>query len=481
VLSTPPPRPFPFGRATQCLLVSWLLAAAGGLTGCLGEPVEVSIKPAAVELNAGESVLFTVEVAGAEEPSVTWSVPAGDSAGTITAAGLYTAPAAPGTYEVKATSVEDSGSSDTATVTVLPATSVKVTVEPSPVPVQVNGQQTFIPVPIQVDGRQTFTATVTGATDTRVTWRVVEGAVGGTLNSSGTYTAPAEPGTFTVEAASVEDPRAKGTSVVTVTRNLEASATVAPVDPSVVSGQFFRFTGAVYGVRYTTALRWSVLEPQGGGITAAGLYLAPPRTGQFTIAVAPEDALARRALTRVEVGPPPGISVWIAPQSPALPPGGQQSFTASVAGTPNQAVSWSIREGSRGGTITAEGLYTAPALGSGVSSASYTVVATSAADSTRGAEVPVLVTRLPVYSLAINPSTLTLRPGGSMAFSALLSGVTSPPGVGYEPALVWRVLESGGGTVTTAGVYTAPATPGLYHVAAESEEIPDTFATVKVE
>jgi hypothetical protein len=467
VRSPLPPCPFPSGLAPRYLLVSWLLATPVLLAGC-GEQVEVSIKPASVTLNAGESVLFTVEVTEAEDPSVTWSVPAGDSAGTITEAGLYTAPAAAGTYEVKATSVEDSGSSDTARVTVLPGTSVAITLAPSP-------------VTVQVDGRQTFSATVTGAQDTRVTWRVVEGAAGGTINAGGTYTAPAAPGTFTVEAASMADPRAKGTSVVTVTSSFAASATVAPVDPSVVSSQFFRFTGAVYGVRYTTALRWSVLEPQGGGITAAGLYLAPPGTGRFTIAVAPESDPAKRAVTRVEVGQPPGISVWIAPQSPAVPPGGQQSFTASVSGTPNQGVVWSIGEGSRGGTITAEGLYTAPSLASGVSSTSYTVVATSAADSTRSTSVPVLVTRLPVYSLAINPSTLTLRPGGSMAFSALLSGVTSPPGVGYEPELVWRVLENGGGTVTPAGVYTAPATPGLYHVAAESEEIPDTFATVKVE
>ena len=126
-------------------------------------------------------------------------------------------------------------------------------------------------------------------------------------------------------------------------------------------------------------------------------------------------------------------------------------------------------------------MYTAPPLASGVSSASFTVVATSSADPTRRAEVPVLVTRMPVYSLAINPSTLSLRPGGTTTFSALVSGVTYTPGVDYGPSLVWRVLESGGGTVTQGGLYTAPSTPGLYHVAAESEEVPDTFATVKVE
>ncbi len=468
MLSTLSLRPLCSGRASEYLCALWLVLSLLLLGGCTGDQVEVSINPASATVTAGQSVLFLAEVTGTDEPAVTWSVPGGEAEGTITQAGVYTAPATEGTYEVKATSVADSGSSATATVTVVPPTSVAITLVPSP-------------VTVRVEGRQTFSATVTGATNRGVTWRVLEGSSGGTINSSGTYTAPAAPGTFTVEATSVEDPRAKGTVKVTVTASFVASATVAPVDPSVVSGQFFRFTGAVYGVRYSTALRWSVLEPQGGGLTAAGLYLAPQGTGRFTVAVAPESDPAKRAVTRVEVRQPPGIAVWIAPQSPALPPGGQQSFTASVSGTANPGVTWSIREGSRGGAITPGGLYTAPALATGVASSSYTVVATSVADSTRSAEVPVLVTRMPVYSLAINPSTLTLRPGASTTLSALLSGVTSPPGVGYEPVLVWRVLENGGGTVTQAGVYTAPATPGLYHVAAENEELPDTFATVKVE
>jgi hypothetical protein len=54
---------------------------------------EVSIDPAEATVSAGENVLFTVEVKGAEDPTVTWSVPGGDSAGSITADGLYTAPA----------------------------------------------------------------------------------------------------------------------------------------------------------------------------------------------------------------------------------------------------------------------------------------------------------------------------------------------------------------------------------------------------
>ncbi|WP_224240476.1 immunoglobulin domain-containing family protein [Hyalangium gracile] len=457
------------GQALRSLLVPWLLVTAVVVGGCTDEEVQVSILPASATVSAGDSFLFTTEVKGADDPSVTWSVPAGDAAGTITDAGLYTAPMTAGTYEVKATSVADPTRSATATVTVLPPTSVAVTVTPGP-------------VSVRRDGRQTFSATVTGTEDRRVTWRVQEGAAGGTINSDGTYSAPASAGTFHVEATSVADPRAKGSVTVTVTTTGVASVTLAPINPTVVSGQFLPFSGVVYGVQYTTPIQWSVVEPQGGGITSGGLYLAPLREGLFHITAAARGDTGKRAQTLVDVQQPTGISVWIAPRSPSVPPGGQQSFTASVSGTPNQGVTWSVRE-TGGGTITDGGIYTAPQLtGTG---ASYTIVATSTADPTKRAEIAVQVTSQLAFSVAINPSTITLRPGASTVFSASVSADAG--NVGYTPTLIWRVLESGGGTINASGNYTAPSTPGIYHVAAEAStasqpsKLNDTFATVKVE
>ncbi|MFL5344442.1 MAG: hypothetical protein ACJ8AT_06600 [Hyalangium sp.] len=452
----------------RSVLCSWLLLAAVLLGGCSQDEIQVSINPESATVSAGESITFTAEVKGSEDPSVTWSVPAGDSAGTISTSGVYTAPLSAGTFEVKATSVADPTRSATVTVTVTPPTSVAITVTPTP-------------VSVQTSGRQTFSATVTGTQDRRVTWRVQEGPAGGSINENGTYTAPATAGTIHVEATSVADSRAKNFATVTVTTSFVASVTLSPVNPTVVSGQFVPFDGAVYGVRYSTSLQWSVIEPQGGGITANGLYLAPFRTGLFHVAVAPQSDSAKRAQTAVEVQAPSAISVWIAPRTPSIPPGGQQSFSASVSGATDPSVTWSVRE-SNGGSITADGVYTAPQLSGNASTAGYTIVATSNADPTKRAEIPVLVTSLPVYSLVINPSTVSLRPGAATAFSASISsGITYGPDVGYTPALIWRVLESGGGTISSSGNYTAPSTPGIYHVAAEAEEIPDTFATVKVE
>ena len=65
---------------------------------------------------------------------------------------------------------------------------------------------------------------------------------------------------------------------------------------------------------------------------------------------------------------PGGISLTIRPATISIPFGNPQQFTASVAGTSNTAVTWSV-EGINGGspdvgTITTMGLYTAPVVAS---------------------------------------------------------------------------------------------------------------------
>ena len=55
------------------------------------------------------------------------------------------------------------------------------------------------------------------------------------------------------------------------------------------------------------------------------------------------------------------ISVTINATTTTVPTNRTLTFTATVKGTTNQAVTWSIQEGSAGGTISSSGLYTAPA------------------------------------------------------------------------------------------------------------------------
>ena len=54
---------------------------------------------------------------------------------------------------------------------------------------------------------------------------------------------------------------------------------------------------------------------------------------------------------------------------------GTDQFTATVTGALDTVVTWSVKEGATGGSITTAGLYTAPAK-----AGTYHVVATSKAD-----------------------------------------------------------------------------------------------------
>ena len=69
----------------------------------------------------------------------------------------------------------------------------------------------------------------------------------------------------------------------------------------------------------------------------------------------------------------------------------------------------------------------------------------------------------PRVTIAIAPSTATVPLGGTITFTSTVSGSS-------DLAVTWSVLESGCGSITQAGVYTAPTTPpaGLCHVAATS-------------
>src|SRR5205085_2323652 len=158
----------------SALLAAALLAACGENTAIT--VIAVSITPAAASTTAGGTVQFTGTVTGSTDTRVIWSVKE-SSGGQISASGLYQAPAAVGTYHVVATSTADTSKS----------ASAELTVQAPPPPVAV----TIAPETITVDhdATQQFTASVTGATNTAVSWSVTE-STGGTVDSSGLYTAP---------------------------------------------------------------------------------------------------------------------------------------------------------------------------------------------------------------------------------------------------------------------------------------------------
>jgi len=64
-------------------------------------------------------------------------------------------------------------------------------------------------------------------------------------------------------------------------------------------------------------------------------------------------------------------------------------------------------------------------------------------------------------AVAITPETAPLKTGATQQFTATVTRASNT-------AVIWTVQEMGGGTITAAGVYTAPATAGTYHLVATS-------------
>lgn len=89
------------------------------------------------------------------------------------------------------------------------------------------------------------------------------------------------------------------------------------------------------------------------------------------------------------------VSVSINPATASIKAGATQSFTASVTGDKNTAVTWKVEE-ANGGSVNASGLYTAPAT-----AGTYRVTATSVADTKKSATATVTVMPLDKASVRV--------------------------------------------------------------------------------
>jgi uncharacterized protein (DUF1800 family) len=140
-----------------------------------------------------------------------------------------------------------------------------------------------------------------------------------------------------------------------------------------------------------TAVTWSVNGVSGGNstvgtISSSGLYTAPPAipnpaavTVQATSAASP--SATGSATVTVQPPAPPPVTVSVSPSSVTVAPGSSAQFAATVANSTNTAVTWSVNGTTGGnstvGTISANGLYTAPSTIP--NPAAVTIRATSAA------------------------------------------------------------------------------------------------------
>lgn len=103
-------------RVMFLALLSLVLVACGSDDK---KKVSISVSPMTATIKAGTTQAFSASITGSNNTAVTWKVEQANG-GSVTAAGVYTAPLVAGTYTVTATSAADTKKSASATVTVTP-------------------------------------------------------------------------------------------------------------------------------------------------------------------------------------------------------------------------------------------------------------------------------------------------------------------------------------------------------------------------
>jgi hypothetical protein len=209
--------------------------ATNGMTPPAGQDVQVRVTPGTAAIDATGQVRFAAEVTGTSVVSVTWSVEE-TGGGSVDADGLYTAPGTPGTYHVVATSTSASESRGVASVTVgaavAPPAAPAVTVTVTPPQSTLDACRGAV-----------LAAQVENATNTLVTWSVLEPGGGTVVN--GIYTAPASAGTYHVVATSEADPGARGSAAMTVGPPRVLSVGVSPSQATTAAGGSLAFAAIV--------------------------------------------------------------------------------------------------------------------------------------------------------------------------------------------------------------------------------------------
>ncbi|MBL8918464.1 MAG: hypothetical protein JNJ54_06355 [Myxococcaceae bacterium] len=286
----------------------------------------VSVMPATASSPPRGSVSFTAN-GGAGAPFA-WSLATNASGGSITPSGVYTAGSTGAVSDV-VQATDPLGNVASATVMVGPVISI---VPPSS-SVPPRGQQAF---------------SASGGAGS-YSWTVVSPS-GGLINGvTGEYTAGSLGGV--TDIVQVRDPLGNTASAnVSVTGSLS----LMPTAPSVAPNGPLTFT-AQGG---TPPLRWELMPNRSGGtLDMLGAYRAGA-TPSVTDTVRVTDSLGNSVSTDVAVG----VGVSISPANPTIGAGGAVVFTAS--GGSGEGYQWAITSNVSGGSILADGTFTAgPTVG----------------------------------------------------------------------------------------------------------------------
>ena len=358
-------------------------ASSGTASVTVESDVRVEVSPGMASVPAGASVQLSASILSAGHPAngVNWTVAgagcAGSTCGTISASGLYTAPARVPQFAAvmaTATSVADPSQSASATMQVTAPAAISIT--PS------NGT-------VALEQSVQFTASQGGAGTEEVTWSV-NGITGGNTTVGTISNSPAQKGLYLApvnmpagrQVSISATSNANGALTASVALQLTSNIVVAitPTSATRIPGTRQTFTATIAKTS-NTQITWTVNDIANGNSSAGQICqagsnpcLAPPLAGpagavdylapgsapippQVTVKAVSVADPAQSAAAVVTIAAQ--IAISVSPQSATLPPGQTQAFSATVAGVADQRVLWDVN-GAPNGSI-AEGLICLPA------------------------------------------------------------------------------------------------------------------------
>ena len=317
------------------------------------------------------------------------------------------------------------------------------------VPVTVKPPLTIVPAVSSIYVGQTERLyaqfTVPGGTDTSVVWSLNPAL--GSIDGTGQYTAPDSLASWqgvTAAATSVADPTLTASAQIWVFPPVSMSMT--PSSATLSAGQSQPFTAPVGSG--SADINWSVSPPGVGTIlpdqipgsdlmpVAVGTYVAPdPITSPQTVTVTATSVYDNSKSVSGQVTLVPSVAVSIGPGSATLFGAQSRQFTAAVNYNPNGTVSWSATPNI--GTISAAGLYTAPAVITGAQT--VTVTATSQ-DSSTGM----------TYTAT---ATITLMPWQVSDSITVPGSVSATAASNSEIDLTWTASSESGGQIAGYNIF----------------------------
>lgn len=411
--------------------------------------VGLSIAPKTISLQPSATATFSSLARMSDGSFKTIGVNYQATGGTIGSNGAYVAGTAPGTYRAIVTAPGVAGA-DTATITVAQpvATLTGILLNPATASLAAGATRQFAVTGVWSDG---------SALSPAVSWT----ATGGSVTSTGSYTAGPTPGTFRVIALTANGKA--DTSQVTVLPAVLNSLNLTPATGSLVVGQTLQLGVAgtwSNGSTTAPAVTWNAT---GGTVTNGGRFTAGASAGTYrVIATQQGGTLADTSLITISLAAPVLNSIVLSPGSVVLPQAGIQQFTAvglwSDGSSSTPALTWTAT----GGTVTNSGRYTA-----GGTAGTYRVIAAGGGK----ADTSVVTVSAPaptLTSLSISPNTLATVTGASQQFTA--SALWSNGGTTL-PGITWTAT---GGSVSGNGLYTAGPNPGSFRVIASGSGKADT-------